>query len=130
MIQRIQSIYLIIVAFLSGAMAFISESIIAIVENANEEIFIYLLVAILAIWSVLNYRKRATQLVLDNINIFLNVLLIGVSVYYLLTLPGGEDFPKKGIWLIVPVVNMILLVMANINIKKDIALVKSVDRIR
>ncbi len=111
-------------------MAFMSESIIDVIENADEEMFIYLLVVILAVWAILNYKNRNLQLVLNNINLILNVLLIGVSVYYLLNLPGGDSVPKKGIWLIVPMINIILLILANMNIKKDIELVKSVDRIR
>ncbi len=130
MIQRVQSIYLAVVAFISTMMAFVSESIIDIVPDTQEELFMYLVIAIGAVWSLINYRKRAMQIVIDNITIVLNVLLIGVSVFYLLSLPGGEVYPKKGIWLIAPLANIVLLVLANRNIKKDIALVKSVDRIR
>ncbi len=111
-------------------MAFISESIVDIVVEAHEEMFLYLLVAIIALWSVLNFKNRNFQIILNTINIILNALLIGVSAYYLLNLPGGDSTPEKGIWLIVPLLNIVLLVLANRYIRKDIALVKSVDRIR
>ncbi len=130
MIQRVQSIYLAIVAFISAMMSFIGVSIIDIVPDPREEMFMYLAIMIGAVWSLINYKNRSQQLVIDNITIVLNVLLIGVSVYYLLNLPGGDSIPKKGIWLIVPLINIILLILANMNIKKDIELVKSVDRIR
>ncbi len=111
-------------------MTFLSESIIDIVANANEEVILYALVIILALASLFSFKNRKTQLTLNKINIFINVLLIGVSAYYLYTLPGGESFPEKGIWLIVPVAIIILLIVANVYIRKDIELVKSVDRIR
>ncbi len=130
MIQRIQSIYLSVVALAGGVMTLISESIIAIVANANEEVILYAISTILALIALFSFKNRRSQININTINIGLNALLIGLSSYYLLNLPGGESFPEKGIWLIVPVANIILLIVANVYIHKDIELVKSVDRLR
>ena len=51
-------------------------------------------------------------------------------VYRLLNLPGAFENAEKGIGLILPVISIVLLVLANKAIKKDEALVKSVDRLR
>jgi len=76
------------------------------------------------------YKNRGRQILLNNISIVINALLIGLLVYWLLNLPGGMDFPEKGIEPIFPLISIVCLVLANIYIKKDDRLVKSVDRLR
>jgi len=56
--------------------------------------------------------------------------LTGLLIYWLLNLSGGIDFPEKGIELAFPLISLFCLFMANIFIRKDEKLVKSVDRIR
>ena len=61
---------------------------------------------------------------------FINALLIGALVYWLLNLSGGIHFPEKGIEPIFPVIALFCLFMANTYIRRDERLVKSVDRLR
>ena len=58
------------------------------------------------------------------------ILVIGILVYWMQNLSGGIDFPEKGIEPIFPSIAVICLFLANIFIKKDERLVKSVDRLR
>ena len=60
----------------------------------------------------------------------INALLLGLLAYWLLTLSGGIDFPETGIEPLFPLLSVICLLIANVYIRKDERLVKSVDRLR
>ena len=129
MIQRIQTIFLLIVVIAQVVLHF---------QGLDVELFgsIYIVASLslvsflLAIVSIFSYKKRVRQILLNNINIFINVLLTGLLIYWLLNLSGGISFPEKGIELAFPPIALFCLFMANIYIRKDEKLVKSVDRIR
>jgi uncharacterized membrane protein len=129
MIQRIQTIFLLIVVIAQVVLHF---------QGLDVELFgsIYIVASLslvsflLAIVSIFSYKKRVRQILLNNINIFINVLLTGLLIYWLLNLSGGISFPEKGIELAFPLISLFCLFMANIYIRKDEKLVKSVDRIR
>ncbi len=80
--------------------------------------------------SIFSFKNRKRQILLNNFGIIINALLIGILLYWLLNLSGGIDFPEKGIEPIFPFFAVICLLLANIFIKKDERLVKSVDRLR
>ena len=88
------------------------------------------LAATMALASILLYKKRQNQFVLNRLNIILNFILIGLFVYRTLNLSGETAVSEKGIAMFVPLVSIVLLVLANRAIKKDEDLVKSVDRLR
>lgn len=85
---------------------------------------------ILGILSIFSFNNRKRQILLNNISMMINALLIGFLVYWLLNLSGGIDFPEKGIEPIFPILAIVCLLIANIYIRKDDRLVKSVDRLR
>ena len=89
-----------------------------------------ILLVLMGVFSLLNYKKRKLQILLNTISIIINALLIGILMYWLLKLSGGIDFPEKGIEPIFPFISIICLLIANVYIKKDEKLVKSVDRLR
>lgn len=80
--------------------------------------------------SILSYKDRKRQIQLNNISMIINALLLGLLAYWLLTLSGGIDFPEKGIEPVFPLLSIICLLIANVYIRKDERLVKSVDRLR
>lgn len=84
----------------------------------------------LAFISILSFRKRQQQFVLNRLNIILNFVLLGVFVYRLLTLSGETIVSEKGIGVLFPIISIVFLVLANKAIKRDEDLVKSVDRLR
>ena len=129
MIQRIQTIFLLIVVIAQVVLHFQSLDV-ELFGSSYVVIALSLVSFLLAIISIFSYKKRVRQILLNNINIFINVLLTGLLIYWLLNLSGGIDFPEKGIELAFPLISLFGLFMANINIKKDEKLVKSVDRIR
>ena len=136
MLQRIQTIYLIISAALVGAIyiwfpIIVSEEGIVIVRN-DEPIIVGLIFGsiLLTFISIFSFKKRKSQFVMNRLNIILNFFLLGVFVYRSLTLSGETLVSEKGIGVFLPIISIVFLVMANKAIKKDEDLVKSVDRLR
>lgn len=136
MIQRIQSIYLLLVFLISGVLSLFiplwknMEGISVYAAQNQWHVALFGLTAALSVFSLLSYKKRQTQFVYNRINILLNFILIGLFVYQTLTLSGETNVSEKGIGMFLPLVSIILLVLANKAIKKDEDLVKSADRIR
>lgn len=129
MIQRIQTIFLLIVVIAQVVLHFQGLDV-ELLGNIYIVASLSLVSFLLAIVSIFSYKKRVRQILLNNINIFINVLLTGLLIYWLLNLSGGISFPEKGIELAFPPISLFCLFMANIYIRKDEKLVKSVDRIR
>lgn len=136
MIQRIQSLYLVIVAILTGILPFFFNLWIDVDGTevyANNEMLISIVFyasAVLAIWSMVQFKNRKSQFVINRLNMILNVFLLGFFVYRSLNLSGEALVSEKGIGMLIPVFSIIFLVLANRAIKKDEDLVKSVDRLR
>ena len=129
MIQRIQTIFLLIVVLAQVALHFTGLDV-ALFGSIYVIATLSLVSFLLALLSIFSYKKRMRQILLNNINIFINALLTGLLIYWLLNLSGGIDFPEKGIEPLFPLISMISLFIANIYIRKDDRLVKSVDRLR
>ena len=136
MIQRIQSLFLVIVAILTGILPFFFNlwiDVDGIEVFANNELLIsiaFYASAVLAIWSMVQFKNRKSQFVINRLNMILNVFLLGFFVYRSLNLSGEASVSEKGIGMLIPVFSIIFLVLANRAIKKDEDLVKSVDRLR
>ncbi|WP_042491551.1 DUF4293 domain-containing protein [Aequorivita sublithincola] len=136
MIQRIQTIYLFISVLIMGSLFMWFPNVLgkdgSIIMDRNEPlIFGLIFVSIaLAIISILSFKKRQLQFVLNRLNIISNFVLLGVFVYRLLTLSGETIVSEKGIGVLFPIISIVFLVLANKAIKRDEDLVKSVDRLR
>ena len=143
MIQRIQSLYLILVGIIAGGLTFVFN----IWSTANAKVFsldlfaansimekivpiLFIISALLAVVTIFMFKDRKLQFVLGRLNILTNLFLLGVLVYLSLTLSGETSVSEKGIGMFLPVISIVLLVLANKAIKKDEDLVKSVDRLR
>jgi len=137
MIQRIQTIYLILVVIISGILPFVfplwqdelGERKVFFMENMSYTA-LFGLSFTLALVAIFGYKKRQNQFVLNRLNIILNLILLGLFVYRSLTLSGEDSASEKGIGIFLPIVAVVCLVLANRAIKKDEELVKSVDRLR
>jgi Ca2+/Na+ antiporter len=91
---------------------------------------VFYLVTVLAVVSIVMYKKRQNQFVVNRLNMILNLFLLGFFVYRSLSLSGEAVVSEKGIGMLIPVFSIVFLVLANRAIKKDEDLVKSVDRLR
>ncbi|PXY46122.1 DUF4293 domain-containing protein [Flavobacterium hydrophilum] len=138
MLQRIQTIYLLLTFLITGVLLFF----IPLWTLNNGKAFYFMqdqlytvllgLSTMLTIISIISYKKRQNQFVMGRLNILLNLILLGLFVYRSLNLSGEtvNAVSEKGIGMFLPIVAIVLLVLANKAIKKDEDLVKSVDRLR
>jgi hypothetical protein len=143
MIQRIQTLYLFLAALASGALI----NVVYLWNENDAKIYIFDLLesislvlksipilfvvsTVLSLIAIFLFKNRKLQFVINRLNILTNLILLGVLLYYLLSLPGETVISEKGIGIFIPVVVVLLLVLANKAIHKDENLVKSVDRLR
>ena len=138
MIQRIQTVYLLLTFVVTGVLMFF----IPLWTLNTGKPFYFMqdqfytillgLSTMLTIVSIISFKKRQNQFVLNRLNIILNLILLGLFVYRSLNLSGetANAVSEKGIGMFLPIVAIVLLVLANKAIKKDEDLVKSVDRLR
>jgi len=137
MIQRIQTIYLLLAFVVTGVLPFFIP--LWTMADGKEYLFmqnqVYVVIlglsTTLTLLSIISYKKRQNQFVIGRLNIILNLILLGLFVYRSLNVSGETLFvSEKGIGMFLPIVAIVLLVLANKAIKKDEDLVKSVDRLR
>jgi len=144
MIQRIQTVYLLFSALLSGGLIWLvdlwknaaGESFF-VKDALNSELlglkvggYLFLLAALLSLWTIFKYKNRQTQIVLGRLIILINFIVLGILVYFSLNLSGETLVSEKGIGLLIPIFSIVLIVLANKAINRDEELVKSVDRLR
>ena len=129
MLQRIQTVWIFLAVLGTVFLNITAQDFDILGEyltiNASTVVLILLGVA-----SIFSFKNRKRQVLLNNISIIINALLIGLLAYWLLNLSGGIQFPEKGIEPVFPLISVICLLLANIYIRKDERLVKSVDRLR
>lgn len=144
MIQRIQSIYLLVATLLSAGLIFVlnlwndndgvaffvmdsfsSESTLLKVMGA-----LFFVSAALTFIAIFQFKNRQFQFVLGRLSILTNFILLGIVVYFSQNLSGEINVSEKGIGLLIPILTIVFVVIANKAIKKDEELVKSVDRLR
>ena len=137
MIQRIQTIYLILAMVATGVLPFVfplwtmSDHKEFYFMGTETYVVLFGLSTSISLLSILFYKKRQHQFVIDRLNIILNLILLGLFVYRSLNLSGeAVTVSEKGIGMFLPIVSIVFLVLANKAIKKDEDLVKSVDRLR
>ncbi|TRX40821.1 DUF4293 family protein [Flavobacterium restrictum] len=137
MIQRIQTIYLLLALVVTLVLPFIFP--LWVLKNGKDFFFmfdqtyvvLFGLSTTLSLLSIISFKKRQNQFVLGRLNMILNLILLGLFVYRSLNLSGGTTtVSEKGIGMFLPILAIVLLVLANKAIKKDEDLVKSVDRLR
>lgn len=129
MLQRIQTVW-IFLAILGAIFLFVTGQDFSVFGPTPFISVVCVVLILFGFLSILSYKDRKRQILLNNISIFINALLLGLLAYWLLSLSGGINFPEKGIEPLFPLISMICLFIANIYIRKDDRLVKSVDRLR
>lgn len=151
MIQRKQSIYLLVAALLPFVMYKVPVAIFQssgvlyeffachiLNPNTNEAVInvlplavLPLLTALLSLIAIFKYKNRTLQMKIGRVNLLMLLTTIAVQIIYYFrigTILSTEGQP--GFSAIIPLVVMVLVFMANKAIKKDDNLVRSADRIR
>lgn len=129
MLQRIQTIW-ILLSVLAAAFLYITGQDVDVFGKTPIISISSIVLVLVGALSLFSFKNRKRQILLNNISIIINALLIGVLIYWLLKLSGGIQIPEKGIEPVFSLIAIICLLIANIYIKKDERLVKSVDRLR
>ncbi|MBK0368353.1 DUF4293 domain-containing protein [Flavobacterium agrisoli] len=137
MIQRIQTIYLLLTFAISAILFFLfplwtleNGKVVYFMESHLYTILLGLS-TMLSVMSIISFKKRQNQFVMNRLNMIINLSLLGLFVYHSLNLSGETPaVSEKGIGMFLPIVAIVLLVLANRAIKKDEDLVKSADRLR
>lgn len=143
MIQRIQSIYLLLIVILSTLLFFfpfqtniigfseIKDIQLSLLDTTNTYLYIAsifnLIVIISAATTILMYKRRPLQILLCHI-ISVDIIVLTVLMY--IGSSEIEGLPTYKLPYIIPILNIILAQLARYYIKKDEELVKSANRIR
>lgn len=144
MIQRIQTLYLLVATLLSSGLVFalnlwVDEAGIKffamdafITDNTLLKIMsvLFFVSAAWTLLAILQFKNRKLQFVLGRLSILINFILLGILVYFTQNLSGEITVSEKGIGLLIPIFTIVFVAFANKAIKKDEELVKSVDRLR
>ena len=102
-------------------------------------IVLAVLMTILPIYTALKYKKRELQVKLCHLDMLLNVVFLGlVFIYFesdirliINAIESGALLMNSYYWgMAIPIVCLILQIFAVRGVKKDIELLKSVDRLR
>ena len=138
MIQRIQSVYLLLttlfsVLFLSMKMfVFWNKAVIVgSVEVIMPLAILLILIAAISIITIFLFKNRKLQLKLSMVLLVLSIiLLLSVAIYAFILSEKYNAHLQFRINLIFPVMVLIFSILAYRRIKKDEELVKSYDRLR
>lgn len=146
MIQRIQTIFLFLAVVFSGVLFFLpvasfgvgAEVVkLSVFGTETQNTLLLLIFNILALLvplvTIFLYKKRELQLKLSSLTVFLNSVLVGLIFLYYSTNIQEKLAAETIVYLLgtyIPLINMVLSILAMRWIKKDIELIKSVDRLR
>ena len=129
MIQRIQSLFLLLSAICSLSIVFYfpvlksTEITIDLTENFSYARLCVFLSVGLSIFSIFQFKSRNLQIIINQIS----KLLISIAFIIIIFQRGELNFATGLFLFIIP---YLLIILSNYFIKKDEKLVKSADRIR
>ncbi len=131
MIQRIQTVFLIINFFFLSILYFFLpldffDFNIFNFKTLIEVKFYIILCGLLTFLSVLLFKKRTKQLLINKVQIFLHIVYSLIIVIDFIIYKSSNSF----INILIPTFCLIFIFLANKFIKRDEDLIKSIDRIR
>lgn len=134
MIQRIQSVYLLLAAVASGIFIFLFP-LYGVGDTQymilNDPTFVVLTVlsTLVSLFSIFRYRNRKQQVVSGRINIIVNFVLFGLILWMFFSTMNVDD-AYLGVGAFMPIAAVIFIILANRAIMKDEALVRASERLR
>ncbi|OYT12318.1 MAG: hypothetical protein B6I18_01005 [Bacteroidetes bacterium 4572_112] len=156
MIQRVQTIYLALVFILIAIMSFLP----VVVFNSGDVVFYMnifrfegvnsldfvgdlpniwalpiaaSLLAIISAFSIFKFKNRKQQMTLNMIAMLMNFILLAGIFYYsdmVAKMDAVTSAAKYDVAAFFPIVTVLLLILANRNIRKDEKLVRESERLR
>ncbi len=131
MIQRIQTVFLIINFFFLSILYFFLpldffDFNIFNFKTLIEVKFYIILCGLLTFLSVLLFKKRTKQLLINKVQIFLHIIYSLIIVTDFIVYKSSNSLVN----MLIPTFCLIFISLANKFIKRDEDLIKSIDRIR
>ena len=147
MIQRIQTVFLFLSAVFAGVLFFVpiasfdlgNEIVNLSIFGAGNSVkalpllILTILMLLIPFVTIFMFKKRELQLKLSSLNVFLNAVFCGlIFLFYDNSIQENllVETITYAFGTYVPLINMVLSVLAMRWIKKDIELIKSIDRLR
>lgn len=137
MIQRIQSIYLLLAAVAVVVFNFVA---LGIDETPEPDVLVFgknmlalfipsLVIAGISFITIFLFSNRKLQMSITRINLFLVLVLIGLTIYFLFV-DQANAVESPGMGLILPIFTFLFSFIALKKIGADEKLVRSIDRLR
>jgi dipeptide/tripeptide permease len=142
MLQRKQSLWLLIAALLNAGVFYFGLYRYHIIENGVDtprqirvndhlpSLLIALVMTLLPLVTIFMFRARKRQLTLCFVSILAVCSFITIALQRTKNLNAVPASESYWIGTVLPVVSIVFLIMAMIGIRKDEKLVRSVDRLR
>ena len=130
MIQRIQTIYLLMISIVAilGIFLFTPTEFVGFGLLTPVVLKIYfVLTGGLSTLTLILFKRRKTQLSLNRLHYFFQILAAIGLVY---EISNTNDLEALLPWLAIPILILILLLSSSNAIKKDEDLIRSIDRLR
>ena len=130
MIQRIQTVFLLLIPIVSAIGFFflppLNLSYFGLPVHISLEFYLILSGSI-AFLTLMLFKKRKIQLMINRIHIVLQIILVLFLAHELINSVNINTFLM---WSIIPFLSMILLLLSSKAIRKDEDLIRSIDRLR
>ena len=130
MIQRIQTVFLFMIAIVSVIGFFflppLDFYILGLMVPTLLKSYI-ILTSSLAFLSLMIFKHRKTQLIINRLHFFLQIAMTGVLMFGLL---NANELNSFLLWMLMPFQSMVLLILSSRAIQKDDDLIRSIDRLR
>ena len=134
MIQRIQTLFMLLFVIAGGVNFFLFPSEIIIFEplignKADSSPYVSILLSLIVLINIGLYQKRTIQIRVNQVIWVLYTLFWGSFVYMIIQYQAN-NFKQYLLDLMIAFAGEIMLLLANRFIKKDEALIRSLDRLR
>ena len=134
MIQRIQTVFMLLFVLAGGVNFFLFPSEIVVFEpllggDVDASPYVSILLSFLVLINIGLYKKRLLQVRINRLAWVLYTLFWGSFVYMIIR-DHANDFNQFLPDLLIAFVGEVALLLANRFIKKDEALIRSLDRLR
>ena len=134
MIQRIQTIFMLLFILAGGVNFFLFPSEIIVFEplmgnKADSSPYVSFLLSLLVLINIILFKKRTLQILVNQMVWVLFTLFWGGFVYLVIQ-HQADNFNQYIPDLFIAFVGEVALLLANRFIKKDEALIRSLDRLR
>ena len=134
MIQRIQTIFMLLFVLAGGVNFFLFPSEMIVFEplmgnKADSSPYVSILLSLLVLINIILYKKRTLQILVNQM-VWVLFTLFWAGFVYLVIQHHADNFNQYIPDLSIAFVGEVALLLANRFIKKDEALIRSLDRLR